>query len=265
MSAIVDATTEGAEARRSRRRPQGSGGRRRGPRRSGAAKTEASGEAAAPRERKERPESVPVPASFTGLTKVGVVSAIIRKGRVKFGFINICPGPEIDESAPRIYFSFAQLADSTTTIRRGYVVSFKCSLDETGRAFADGIDLTEEGKRIAAAKEVEIAARRAERPAEDGDKPAAAKRERAPRERRQQEDKFVDLKVTCEGKAETKTITFNFAQSVGKLKNVATTAFEAPVEYNVFHEGVFLTKALLVTLQEGDKIHLAAPKDEPKA
>ena len=262
MSAIV-AQTEGVDptSRRTRRRPNG--GRRRGPRKPAGEKAEgAVAEAAAPRERRERPESIPVPAAFVGQTKVGVVSAIIRKGRVRFGFINICAGPEIDENTPRIYFSFAQLADAATTIRRGYVVSFKVSNDEQGRAFAEYIALTEEGKKIAAAKEADIAQKRVERPVVEGE--AAVKR--APRERRVAEDKLVTLNVTCEGKTGTKAIEFNFAQSVGKLKNIATTAFDAPVEYNVFHvsaanpAGVFLTKAILVTLGAGDQLHLAAPK-----
>lgn len=258
MSAIVDTQAEKPTSTRSRRRPSGS--RKRGPRKSAAEGT--TGEAAAPRERKERPESTPVPPSFVGQNKVGVVSAIVRKGRVKFGFINICNGPEIDEAAPRIYFNFAALADSAVTIRRGYIVSFKVSADETQRAFAENIALTEEGKKVAAAKDAEIAARRTTKPAEaeDSEKP-----KRAPRERKPQPERLVNVVVTCEGKPGSQTLSINQAQSVGKLKNVATTAFEAPVEYNVFHiaaDGhVFMTKAILVALQEGDKIHLAAPKE----
>lgn len=263
MSAIVEAQAEGTKpvSRRIRKRPSG-GARRRSGRGKATEKAEGAADAA-PREKKERPESVPVPPSFVGQSKVGIVSAIIRKGRVKFGFINIGTGLEIDETAPRIYFSFAQLADSATTIRRGYQVSFLVSADEQQRAFADNVALTEEGKKIAAAKEVEIAARKSERPAaaEDSEKP-----KRAPRERKVLEEKLVALNVTCEGNTETKSITFNFNQSVGKLKNIATTEFAAPVEYNVFHvdasnNHVFLTKAILVTLNAGDKIHLAAPKE----
>lgn len=254
MSAIVDASAEQSTSRRIRKRSSGS--RRRGPR---GPKPEGT-EAAAPRERKERPASVPVPESFIGQKKVGVVSAIIRKGRVKFGFINIGNGPEIDESAPRIYFNFDALADSDVTIRRGYVVSFKVSADEKQRAFAEDIALTEEGKKIAAARDQEIAARQAAKPAtEEGEKP-----KRAPRERKPQPEKPVNVKVTCEGKTGVKDVTINAAQSVGKLKNVATTAWEAPVEFNVYHvapEGhVFMTKAILVSLNDGDSIHLAAPK-----
>lgn len=262
MSAVVAAVDTNAEkpvSRRSRGK-RAPGSRRRGGRKPAGEKTEGSGEASAPREKKPRPESVPVPATLIGQTKTGVVSAVIKKGRVKFGFIHLGNGPEIDESAPRIYFSFDQLADSTVPVRRGYIVSFKISADESQRPFADNVALTEEGKAIAAAREADIAQRKSEKPAvEESEKP-----KRAPRERRVVEDKLVALKVTCEGKTEAKVITFNFAQSVGKLKNIATTTFEAPVEYNVFHvaangEKVFLTKAILVTLSENDTIHLAAP------
>lgn len=260
VAAVVDTNTEKPVSRRSRGKRTPGSRRRSGRGKTTDEKTEGT-ETAAPREKKERPESVPVPASAIGQTKVGVVSAVIRKGRVKFGFINFGNGPEIDESAPRIYFSFAQLADSTVPVRRGYVVSFKVAADETQRAFADNVELTAEGKKIAEAREADIAQRRTERPAvEESEKP-----KRAPRERKVVEDKLVALKVTCEGKAEAKTITFNFAQSVGKLKNIATTAFEAPVEYNVFHVNngnqEFLTKAILLTLSEGDAIHLAAPRE----
>jgi len=264
MSAIVEAAAAGGEdkkPRRNRGRRSGASRRRGGGKKGGEGGDAA--EAKEPREKKERPPSTPVPPDFIGQTKTGVVSVIVRKGRVRFGFIHLCPGPEIDEAAPRIYFSFNDLADSDVTVRRGYIVTLKCSKDEQDRAYATEISLTEEGKTIAAEREAEIAKRKVETGAEGGEKP-----KKAPRERKAVEDKFVNLRVTCEGKEEEKVLSINAAQSVGKLKNVATTAFEAPVEYNVFHvtaenpEGVFLTKAILLTLVENDKLHLAAPKEE---
>lgn len=265
MSAIVDATGEVKPSRRIRSRGGEGSRRKRGPRKPRSDRPE--GEAQPPVERKPRPESVPVPPAFVGTTQTGIVSAIIRKGRLRFGFIHICPGPEIDEAAPRIYFSFTNLADVNQTIRRSYIVSFKISADEQGRAFAEDIQLTEEGKVVAALKEEEILKRRSEKPAEEEGAEGAASR-RAPRVRRPQEEKLVTLNVTCEGKSETKSILFNVAQTVGKIKNVATTEFDAPVEYNVFHvtaenpAGVFLTKVLLNSLTENETIHLAAPRDE---
>lgn len=261
MSAIVDAAETKPVSRRIRKRPQGEGARRRS--RKPRDTEDRTDQPAA--ERKPRPESIPVPAEFVGKTMTGVVSAIIRKGRLRFGFIHIGAGPEIDEAAPRIYFSFSRLSDTNTTIRRGYVVSFLIAADEQGRAFADAIDLTEEGKVIAAEKEVEIARRRVENPRE-GEEAGAPRRER--RERRPVEEKLVTLRVTCEGKADVKLITFNVAQTVGKVKNVATSEFDAPVEFNVFHvtaenpTGVFLTKALLSSLAENETIHLGAPREE---
>jgi hypothetical protein len=268
MSDIVDAPASGdaAKSRRTRRRPGSGGGkgRTRGPRTEGE-----EGAAGEPRVRKERPDSTPVPAEFIGQTKEGVVSAIIRKNRVKFGFIHLCSGPEIDESAPRIYFSFNDLTDSAITIRRGYVVTLKCSQDEQDRAFATEITLTEEGKKIAEEREAEIDRKKTEQAAEEGsDRPRERK---APRERKPVEEKPVTLRVSCEGMTEVKTILFNAAQSVGKLKNIATTAFEAPVEFNVFRstsadlKAEFLTKAILLTLVDNDAIHLAAPPAEETA
>jgi hypothetical protein len=297
MSEIVDASAGDAKgvSRRTRRRPGGSGGGRgRGPR---APRAEGE-EGPEPRVKKERPDSTPVPAEFIGQTKEGVVSAIIRKNRVKFGFIHLCPGPEIDEAAPRIYFSFNDLTDSTTTIRRGYVVTLKCSQDDQERAFATEITLTEEGLKIAEEREAEIERKKSEQAAEEGE----GRPKKAPRERKPVEEKPVSLAVSCEGFAEVKTIQFNAAQSVGKLKNIgmtyahtyiyahththilihihahthiyiyiykhthiATTAFEAPVEFNVYRSSAedqkaeFLTKAVLLTLVDGDAIHLAAP------
>mmetsp|Transcript_47300 Transcript_47300/g.96666 ORF Transcript_47300/g.96666 Transcript_47300/m.96666 type:complete len:249 (+) Transcript_47300:27-773(+) len=242
------APTTNTDGAKRRNRSRGGAGRRRGPK----TETNAEGE-------KERPESTPVPAGFKGQKKVGVVSAIIRKGRGKFGFIHICPGPEIDEAAPRIYFNMEDIPATEGTMRRGYIVSFTCSTDETDRFFASGLSLTAEGKVIAAEREAAIAVRNPER--KEGGEPAE-KKERARRERKPREDKFVDMKVTCEGKSETKTITFNFAQSIGKLKSVATTEFDCPVEYNVFANGVFLTKAILITMAAGDSLHLAPPKEE---
>jgi len=172
MSAIVEAAAAGGEdkkPRRNRGRRSGASRRRGGGKKGGEGGDAA--EAKEPREKKERPPSTPVPPDFIGQTKTGVVSVIVRKGRVRFGFIHLCPGPEIDEAAPRIYFSFNDLADSDVTVRRGYIVTLKCSKDEQDRAYATEIALTEEGKTIAAEREAEIAKRKVENAAEGGEKP----------------------------------------------------------------------------------------------
>jgi hypothetical protein len=72
----------------------------------------------------------------------------------------------------------------------------------------------------------------------------------------------VALNVTCEGKDGVQRLDINVAASVGKAKNVATVAFDAPLTHNVFYvsaanpNGVFLTKTILAAMNADDKIHL---------
>jgi len=251
----------------SRRRKPSGGSRRRAPKKDG----ESSGEPRAPREPRvkvERAPSLPVPSDLVGKRTVGLVSAIVRRGRLKFGFISLGTEEIAENESVKIYFSFESLSDPNLFLRRGYPVEFTVNLDEKGRSFASDIMLTAAGVTVAAEREAAIAQRKLERGAEekfDGPKKERAPRE--PRERKPLEEKPVVLKVTCEGKSEVKFIEFNMAQSVGKLKNIATTHFDAPVHYNVFHlspaapQGVFLTKSILVKLNTNDAIHLAEPKD----
>jgi len=246
------------DKKKSMRRRRPSGNRKRGPKpEGGAAESNA-----APRKETVRPVSAPVPAELIGKTSKGVVTAIIRRGRLKFGFIHI--GDETKPETPRIYFSFLHLKDSDTIFRKGYAVQFRCDQDDKGRAYAADIELTEEGKVGAAAREAVIAARRSEGKPEG----AGAETEKRPRRpRKPVEEKKVTLKVTCDGKSGEKNIEIDLNQSVGKLKNITTTEFEAPVHYNVFHvtkanpAGEFLTKAILNTLNAGDHIHLGEPKE----
>ncbi len=263
-----------AERSNRRRRPTG-GNRRRGPR-----KTEGTeGETAAPRERRERPVSLPVPAELVGRNANGLVSTVVRRGRLRFGFISLGLEEKPDEESVRIYFSFDNLTEPDVILRRGYPVEFSILSDDKGRAFASGVTLTAAGKTVAANREVELAAAKAERaangipervrapraPREEKPRVERAPREpREPKERVQREKKFVEprlvvLKVTSANSSETKLIEFDLAQSIGKLKNVATTAFEAPVTYNVFHKNVFLTRAITGELKANDTIHLGEP------
>jgi len=171
-----------------------------------------------------------------------------------------------------VYFNFENQADPTVFIRRGYPVEFTTKLDDKQRTSAFDVKLTEAGKVMAVEREASIAQKKAERiasgEADKGEKKPRAARERKPRPPREPvEDRFVTLKVTCAGFSETKNIEFNLAQSVGKLKNVALTAFGAPVTLNVFHvtsanpAGEYLTKAILNTLTANDTIHLGEPKN----
>jgi len=261
MSSSQDAKTGDAEKSARRRRPTGN--RRRFAGRPKRAEGEDAAPGTEPRERvkRERPETVPVPPEMVGKAAVGFVTDIIRRGRLKFGFINVGAEEKPVGEVPRIYFSFENLAEPDSFLRRGYPVEFTIQNDEKARPFAAGVKLTAKGKELAAEKEAAIAQQKAER----GDAPR-----RAPRERKPQEERLVTLKVTCEGKAEEKSIEFNVAQSVGKLKNVACTAFEAPITYNVFHvtkenrNGEYLTKSVLSKMNDGDAIRLAEPTEEAK-
>jgi len=264
MSSAQQPTTGDKERNPRRRRPGGSRRRTTGPR-----KSEGEATSAEPRVRKERPVSLPFPMELIGKKSVGLVAAIVRRGRLKFGFINLGLEEKPETETARIYFSFDHLSDADLFLRRGYPVEFVSLADEKGRPYANEIKLTENGKQVAAEREATISQQRLERSAEES---SAPKRERAPRERRERkavEPRPLSLTVTCDGKSGSKIIEFDVAQSVGKLKNVACTEFEAPIHYNVFHvakEGqVFLTKAILVTLSARDTIHLAEPKDVPVA
>lgn len=142
-----------------------------------------------------------------------------------------------------------------------YHVQFTCKTDEKSRQFAANISLTEAGAVLAAERE-----KSSQEKLKTSTEP---KKEKSPRkERKPLEERNVTLDVTCEGSEETKSVVFNVNQSLGRLKNLATTAFEAPITYNVFLDGVFLTKPLLT--EQVDKgtpivISLAAPKEEEAA
>ena len=201
---------------------------------------------------------------------------MVRKGRLRFGFIHIGDITKPEDEKPRIYFNFDEFADKSVTPRRGYVIQLTCSVDDKGRSYASAISLTEEGKVIAAEREAAIALKRAEKPAApavegSGVAPDAASapkrrsssapRERRPRERRVVEGKKINLIVSCVGHSEEKPIVVDLAQSIGKLKSNAALLFDAPNHYNIFHNDAFLTKAVLNTLQENDKIRLDEPKE----
>jgi hypothetical protein len=217
---------------------------------------------------------------LVGKKSVGFVTAVVRRGRLKFGFINLGPEEKPESETPRIYFSFTGLPEGEAVLRKGYQVEFVAAADDKGRPYATDIKLTEAGKKYATEREAAIAQQRIERAAEGGAPreprerkeraPREAREPREPRERRVVEERLISLNVSCEGKSEVKTLEFNANQSVGRVKNVACTAFDAPIEYNVFHvsseapQGVYLTKSLLVKLNSGDSIRLAAPV-EPAA
>mmetsp|Transcript_35433 Transcript_35433/g.97833 ORF Transcript_35433/g.97833 Transcript_35433/m.97833 type:complete len:245 (-) Transcript_35433:129-863(-) len=230
----------GPANRRNRRRPQ-------------------STEDGEPRQRVEYP---PVPADKINTSATGMIHSIIVKGRGRFGFILIGETSDVNAIVPRVYFSLSKVKDPAVILRRGYPVSFNIKSDEEGRSFAEDVALTEEGKSVAAEREAKIAARRAEDEA-NGKPP---RRERKPREPR-----MVKIKVVCEGKSGEKEIEMNLNQSVGRIKGIASEAFEADADFNVYHvtdaapKGEFLTRAIMATLTDGAKILLAPKREEATA
>lgn len=183
---------------------------------------------------------VPVPPEFIGTKQTGIVSYInSRDYKNKFGFIHICPGRKIDNNAPRIYFNLNAVKESTTfIIRRSYLVSFSCNLDDQQRAYAADIELTEEGIEIAILREASIEKKRklateqqaitdaAAAGGEGGDNGAVAEilksatSDSVPpknkgKERKLQPSKPIILKVSCEGKADIQLLTFNKRSTLG--------------------------------------------------
>jgi hypothetical protein len=186
---------------------------------------------------------VPVPPEFIGTTQTGIVSYInSRDYKNKFGFIHICPGKKIDNNAPRIYFNLNAVKESTTIIiRRSYLVSFSCNLDDQQRAYAADIELTEEGIQVATLREASIEKKRKLASEQQAITTAAVegggggvvgdvlqtvtsddmvpKKER--KGRRQQlppPSKPIVLKVSCEGKADIQLLTFSKRFTLGIQK-----------------------------------------------
>jgi len=241
-----------------RRRPSGGPSFRRGPPRPKRTEGEAEGEGDKP-----RPTPIPIPAELVGKRTTGKILTILKKGRSRFGFIRIIDGNEL---SPSIYFTLQQYKDSEF-LRRGYVVEFEVAVDEQSRHSANDIHLTEEGKTAAAEWNEQYEQRRNERAGEEGSAKKSP-RQTQPRRRRSFNSKTVNLKATCEGHAEEKDIEFQTSRSVGKLKSIITIEFSAPLEYKVYHitsenpKGEFLTKAILNKLNDGDKVHLGAAREE---
>ena len=101
--------------------------RRRGPKKAAEGGEDSEGKRTEEREKREplpRPETVPIPSEMVGEVSVGYITAIIKKGKVRFGFIHLGEELNQDPATPRVYFSFLELADKTVTLRKGYNVSW---------------------------------------------------------------------------------------------------------------------------------------------
>jgi hypothetical protein len=204
-----------------------------------------------------RTPPIPFPVENLGQPTTGIVSAIIRKGRIKFGFIHVGDGSKPNHEVPKIYFSFSNLKDTSLIIRKGYKVAFVGKKDDKGRSYAGDIELTEEGKEEAVQRESVIAQKRLENPTEY-----------KPRTPRVFKEKNVNLKVTIEGSNEFKTIPFNVNLSVGRLKSTVLAEFNnASLTLSVYlilagapSKTLFLTRQLLFNATENDTILLAERK-----
>lgn len=269
-----------------RRRPTSSKGPRAPKPKSDA--TESKPAAAEPAEKKERPETVPVPENLFGTQQTGTVVITIRNRKFNFGFISLAKGEKAEDlTVPRVYYNPSLVKEKGLYLYRGYEVTFTVEKDENGRTIAKDIELTEEGKTIKTQRDAEAAlkreARAAERAAEAAKEAEKPKKKEAPKKaekkaaapagdkpaRAPREKRTANFEVTVEGDAsKTGTVTdFVITQSIGRLKSLAAKAVDASMELSVYlvndenPTGVFLTRAVLNTVGESGKL-LLAPKRE---
>ena len=200
--------------------------------------------------------SPPFPIGDLGKTVSGKICDIVKRGRGQFGFIYVGEGSHSE--TPRVYFSFKEYTETKFPPRKGYLVEFECAEDDTDRVFAQNVRLTTVGLKEAAEREEKFLSNPDNiRKDQNGER----------RERRQKKEELdgrsVVLKVTCEGETETKQVTANTAQSIGKLKHSATVEFCAPIDFQVFcritpetPEGVLLSRAILIEMSDNDLIHI---------
>lgn len=208
-----------------------------------------------PRTAREIIPSPPFPLAKIGETVSGKICDIVKRGRGQFGFIYVGEGPHSE--TPRVYFSFKEYTETKFPPRRGYLVEFECAEDDTDRVFASNVRLTTAGMKEAEEREEKYLSNPDSRREQNGER----------RERRQRKDeeegRNVVLKVTCEGESETKQVTANVAQSIGKLKHAATVEFSAPIEFQVFcritpesPDGILLSRSILNEMSDNDVIHI---------
>lgn len=202
--------TENSEPTRTRaprsRAPRRSGsGRGGGGRGSAVVQTPATEEE--PKEPREVILSPPVPASMIGTTVSGKICDVVKRGRGQFGFIFIGEGSRSE--TPRIYFSFKDYSDTGFPPRRGYLVEFECAEDDTKRAYACNVRLTAEGIKEATDRDLKYQSNPDNKKESTGER-----RVRKPR-KDLAEGRSVVLKVTCEGKSESKQVTADVTQSIG--------------------------------------------------
>ena len=243
-----------------------------------------------PYARRTRPPTVRSPSvslDLVGTQATGKVFDIVKRFNTNYGFITVDTENTSKFDQPKIYFSLKDYTDADFIVRRGYLVKFTIEKDDLNRPYAANVTLTDEGKVEAEKREVKIAANKAaegttahegngntREPREAREPRDAKKREpreqRPPREPREPEVK-LNLKVACEGHTEIKDIEASLYQPIGRLKYQAVELFGAVPTYALYGgisadtpKGVFLTKALLRSLKDGDKLYLGTPHHEVK-
>ena len=198
--------------------------RNRGPRRNGGGRgrvrstEETKGSDEEPAQPREPILSPLVPKSMIGTTVTGKICDIVMRGRGQFGFIFIGEGSRTE--TPRIYFSFKDYTETTFPPRRGYLVELECAEDETQRAYATNVRLTAEGLKEATERDAKYQSN-----PDNKKEPTGERRVRRPR-KDYGEGRTVVLKVTCEGMTETKQVTANVTQSIGKYRQSIVTAMQ---------------------------------------
>lgn len=206
--------------------------------------------------RKERPASYSWPAESLGKVLTGTVVSVIRRGKYNFGFISLSTAEDYqDEKHPRIYFNPSHVSQEGLYLRTGYQVQFTATNDEEGRSVATSISLTEAGNKIKAEREELIAQKRAERQQQNEQEGTGS--DRAPRDRKRRpprrkrppvtDGRKVNLKVTCEGHSESKSVEVDLGHSIGELRANAAALFDAPSNYGIYFGGNFLNKTHTVT------------------
>ena len=193
------------------RAPRNRGPRRSGSGRGGGGRGSAIEQPAASDEEPKEPREVilspPVPASMIGTTASGKICDVVKRGRGQFGFIFIGEGSRSE--TPRIYFSFKDYSDTSFPPRRGYLVEFECAEDEAKRAYACNVRLTADGLKEATERDLKYQSNPENKKESTGER-----RVRKPR-KDFGEGRSVVLKVTCEGKSESKQVTADVTQSIG--------------------------------------------------
>lgn len=246
MSAVVEKT---ASTRNRNNRGRNGGGRARAV----IETAEGNEESKPPREVIPSP---PFPLAQLGQTVSGKICDVVKRGRGQFGFIYVGEGSHSE--TPRVYFNYKEYTETKYPPRKGYLVEFECSEDDSDRVFARNVRLTTIGLKEAADRDEKFLSSRDNTPKEQN----GERKER--RQKKEDSDgRSVVLKVTCEGESETKQVTANTSLSIGKLKHSATMEFCAPIEFQVFcritsetPDGVLLSRAILNEMSDNDVIHI---------